>query len=292
MSATKSSTESCSGRWEEDVLRENIGLAASDGKGLQGIAHHLAALPEGRFHNGLEEGFVAAQFRAGVAREANDGAFHLGRRGKTARPHGKEVLDVVPGLQKDAQDAVGLAAGFFGYSLGHFLLHHAHYLGDVVLVVQHLEEDLGRDIVGEIADDGELFREKLFQLKFEEVPFHEASLHTLEVGEKVLHTLRVDLDKPEVNVFPLQQVLGKNAHAGTHFQGGKAAVKGVNNGAGHLLVREEMLPEGFLCAYFCHTCKGKGKIRKNLARNCYLCRLESKCKPTYVQNTHLRRTPH
>ena len=84
----------------------------------------------------------------------------------------------------------------------------------------HLEENLRGDVVGEIADNGKLVREQLFQLQLQEVPFHQPALHALEVREKVFHALRVNLDEPKVNVFPLQQVLGKDAHPGAYFQNG------------------------------------------------------------------------
>ncbi len=89
----------------------------------------------------------------------------------------------------------------------------------------------------------------------QEVSLHQLALHTLEVREKVFHALRINFDKLQVYVFPFQQILGKDAHSGPHFQRGKPAVQGIHDGAGHLLVCKEMLAQGLFCAYFCHTCK-------------------------------------
>ena len=67
---------------------------------------------------------------------------------------------------------------------------------------------MGRDIVREIADDGELLREDLLQFELEEVAFHQPTLHPLEVREKVVYAFRVYLNEPKVYVLPFQQILG------------------------------------------------------------------------------------
>ena len=93
-----------------------LGLGA--GQGLEGVAHHLAALAEGSLDDGLEEGLVAAEGLAAVPAQPDDGGLDLGGRGETAGADGEEIFDVIPGLQQDRQDAVGLRAGPFRDALG------------------------------------------------------------------------------------------------------------------------------------------------------------------------------
>jgi len=95
--------------------------------------------------------------------------------------------------------------------------------------------------------------------------------------EQVLHALPVDLHEFQVNVLPLQQVLGQYPHAGTDFQyvhcrflhaafglgrndrrivissgagGGVEKSKRIDNRLRDALVGEKMLAEGLFGAYF------------------------------------------
>ena len=164
--------------------------------------------------------------------------------------HSEQVLDVIPGLQQHRQDAVGLGPRPFGDALGDLLLDHAHDFRDAFAVVQDLEEDLRGDVVREIADDGEPLREDLLQLQPQEIGLQELSLHAGEVREEVVHGFPVDLHELQVDVLPLQQVLGQYPHAGAHFQGLAGAVQGGDDVLRDALVGEKMLAEGLLGAYF------------------------------------------
>ena len=243
---------------EDRVGREGyalfVGPALAGGlgrdEGLQRVAHHLPALAEGGLDDGLEEAFVAAEGGAGIAGEADDGRFYLGRRGEAARANAEEILDVIPCLQQHRKDAVGLGPRPLGDTLGDLLLDHAHDLGNALAVVQDLEEDLRGDVVREIADDGEPLREDLLQPQVQEIGLQEPSLHTREVGEQVIHRLPVDFHEFQVDVFPLQQILGQYPHAGADFQGLAGAVQCIDDGLRNALVRKKMLAEGLLGAYF------------------------------------------
>ena len=122
----------------------------------EGDAEHLAALVEGGLDDALEEYFVAAEVSYGIAGHADDGTLYLGRRIEYAGLDGKEVLDVVPGLNQYGKDAVLLVARLGGHADGHLVLDHTCTAGDEVLVVEHLEEDLRRDVVGVVAREHEL----------------------------------------------------------------------------------------------------------------------------------------
>ena len=90
-----------------------------------------------------------------VACQSDDGALDLGRRVEDVFVDGEEVFDVVEGCQQHAEYAVGLAARACGDALGHFFLEHTHHLGDAVALFEDAEEYLRRNVVGEIAYDGE-----------------------------------------------------------------------------------------------------------------------------------------
>ena len=77
-----------------------------------------------------------------VSDQTDDATFHLGRGVKRVFVHGEQVLDVVVGLEQDAQDAVRLGAGAFRHALGHLLLEHAHTFGHPVSPVKDAKEDL------------------------------------------------------------------------------------------------------------------------------------------------------
>jgi hypothetical protein len=68
-------------------------------------------------------------------------------------------------------------------------------------MVQNLEENLGGDIVREVADNGEGLRKYLFEPKFKEIRLHQPSLHASEMGEEIVNGFSVYLDKMEVNIL-------------------------------------------------------------------------------------------
>ena len=68
--------------------------------------------------------------------------------------------------------------------------------------------------------------------------------------EEVVHGFPVDLHEFQVDVLPLQQVLGQDPHAGADLQGFAGAVQCIDDGLRNALVRKKMLAEGLLGAYF------------------------------------------
>lgn len=74
--------------------------------------------------------------------------------------------------------------------------------------------------------------------------------------QQVFHGLSVYLYGLQVNVIPLEQMLGKDPHARAYFQHVpdlSAWCQSVCDGFGYVLIRKEMLSEGFLRSYF-HRC--------------------------------------
>jgi len=69
--------------------------------------------------------------------------------------HLEQVLHIKKSLDEHADHAINLIAFSGGYALCHFFLEHTDHRLDLLFPVEHLEKDLRRDIIGEIADDSE-----------------------------------------------------------------------------------------------------------------------------------------
>ena len=159
-------------------------LEGGDGVGTeqlaQGDAQHLTALVEDGLHDAAEELLVAAEGVDVVARHADDGRLYLGWRVEDGGLDGEEVLDIVPRLDEHGEDAVGLRTGLGGHAQRHLVLNHSCTAGDEVAVVEHLEEDLRRDVVGVVAREHELAAaEELAEVHAEEVAGDESPTLTL-----------------------------------------------------------------------------------------------------------------
>ena len=207
---------------------------------FEGIAEGFAPLVEAYLDHLGEKGLIAGKGGHLVAAQADDGRFDLGRRIEDMLVDGEEVFDIVEGRQQDTEDAVGLAAGLGGHALGHLLLEHAHHLGNLVAVFVDLEENLRRDIVREIAYDGERLGEELLKVELEEVALDdmEGGIMVVEVGNR----LGVNLDGVEVEGRVGVEIFGEHPHAGTDFQHMRGEA-GETFGylLGDLFVLEEML---------------------------------------------------
>ena len=124
-----------------------------------------------------EELFIATEPLDLVACHADDGALHLWRRIEHVGLDGEEVCHVVPCLYEHGEHAILLCPGLRGHAQGHLALYHARAAGDEVAVVEHLEENLRRDVVGVIAREHEgLPAEDLREVHAQEVAFDERSL--------------------------------------------------------------------------------------------------------------------
>ena len=117
----------------------------------EGDAQHLTALTEDGLYDTTEQLFVAAQIGDLIARHADDGTLHLGRGIEDGGFDGEQVLDMIPRLDEDREDAILFVARLRGHAQGYLVLDHARAAGDEIFVVEHLEEDLRGDVVGVVA---------------------------------------------------------------------------------------------------------------------------------------------
>ena len=122
---------------------------AACGGGMIGIENlterntqHLATLVESGFYYATEQLFVATQIGYLVTRHADNGTLHLGRRIEYAWLYGKEILHIIPSLNKHRQDAILFVAWLRGHAYSHLVLNHTGATGNQILIVEHLEENL------------------------------------------------------------------------------------------------------------------------------------------------------
>ena len=235
-----------------------FGTAEVAEHGFQRVADHLAPLAEGGFHHLDEQRLVAPQALRGIAAQADDGALDLRGRIENRLVDGEEIFDVVPRLQEHREDAVLLRSGRLGQPHGDLFLNHADAFGHKVAVFQHLEENLGRDVVREIADDPQPFGKAFAEVHPQEIaldqPRRELRVVCVEVGD----ALRVDLGSPRHYIAAAQQKLRQHAHAAPHFEhrtrrGGGSARERVANLACNVQVGEKMLPQRLFSPYFRHN---------------------------------------
>ncbi len=148
------------------VEERMFGTAEIAEYGAQGVAQHFAALAERGLHNAHEQSLVACQMCGLVAAQPDDGTLDLRWRIENLFRHGKQIVDVVPSLQKYAQNAVFARPRWLGYADCHFALNHPDAFGYDVAIFNDFEKYLRRDVVREIADDSYALRESLRKIHF------------------------------------------------------------------------------------------------------------------------------
>ena len=212
-------------------------------------------MAENRLHHTFEEHFVATEIIYVVACHAYHGTLDLWWWVEDALVDGEEILHVVPRLYHHAEDAVSLVARCGGDALSHLTLDHTRAAGDEILVVEHLEEDLGRDVVGIVAGKHKLFAtEDLVQIHAQEV-FPDDLVAQLGIAfVEVSHAFGVDFHSFHLPVF-LHQVLCEDSHARSDLQNGqsRAGVYCVSDASCHAKVGEKVLTEVFLWLYLFHV---------------------------------------
>ena len=90
--------------------------------------------------------------------EAQDGGVDVGRRREGAGREREEVLDVRVDLREGGERAVVADAGRGGDAVGDLALHHEHGAAEEAGARggEEVEQDVGGDVVGEVADDVEV----------------------------------------------------------------------------------------------------------------------------------------
>lgn len=184
---------------------EGMLLAAEVAKDrFERVANHLAALVERRLDNLDKELLVAVEALDTITLEAYNGTLDLGGWVEDLLTDGKEVLYIVPRLKQYAKYAILLRAGGLGESYRHLLLYHTHTLGDKIAVLQYLEEDLRRDIVGEVTDDLNALRKQLLEVHLQKVAFHKAGRELGVVAVEILNRFAINLGTIGDNILPLE----------------------------------------------------------------------------------------
>ena len=199
--------------------KEGVLLAAKVAEdGPERVAQHLAPLAERRLDHPHEEPLVAVEPLDAVAAQADDGALDLRRGIEDRLVDREEVFDVVPRLQQHAQDAVLLRAGRLGQTHGHLALNHPDAFGHQVAVLQDFEENLGRNVVREVANHLHPARKEVAELHPQEIALHKARRKLGIVVVQVGDALGVDFGAVGNDVAALQQEAGQDPHAAPHLE--------------------------------------------------------------------------
>jgi len=237
---------------------------------------HLATLVEGGLDHATEQLLVAPKIGNLVTCHADNGALHLGRRIEHTWLDGEEILYMIPSLNEHREDAVLLVAGLRGHAHSYLVLNHTGAAGNEVLIVEHLEEYLRRDVVRIIAGKHKLLPvEHLAKVHAQEIAGDNIVREARKILLQILYTLAVDLDYLEGTGL-LYQILGHDTHARTNLQHWDVGtgIDGIGNALGDIQVGQEVLTEIFLGSNLFHGYKGTNKREKFQIKNKKIADLE------------------
>ena len=243
------------GPFRHDVALEERRLGLASGEHLlEAHAQHLPPLVEDRLHEAAEQCPVASEVRGLVACHPDDGTLDLWRRVEDVLVDSEEILHVVPCLDEDGEDAVGLVAGLGGDAQGHLTLYHSSAAGDEVFVVEHLEEYLTGYVVGVVAGEHEgMALEELLQVHAQEVLADDVVAELWERRIEVLDAFLVDFHGFHLTRL-LHEKLCQHTHAGSYLQHWDvgASVDGVGDAPCYVKVGKEVLSQVLLRSYSFH----------------------------------------
>src|SRR5690606_31875470 len=83
----------------------------------------------------------------------------------------KEVFYIIICLEKNTKDSIILIPFWRGNSLRNFLLKHAYHLHHPISFRKYPEEDLGRNIVGEVSGNDIFTLNYLSKIHLQEITF-------------------------------------------------------------------------------------------------------------------------
>ena len=109
-------------------------------------------------------------------------------------------------------------SGPLGDPYGDLPLDHADALGNQVAVLEHPEEDLRRNVVGEVADDPQPAGETRTQVHLQKIALDKPRGELRVVRMKISDAFGVDLRAPGHKVRAAQQKLRQHSHTAPHLE--------------------------------------------------------------------------
>lgn len=171
----------------------------------------------------------------------------------------KQVLNIVPSLQEDAQDPIVFVAWRRSQTHSDLPLEHARANGYALAVLQEAKENLTGDIVWIVAYQGKRSPplNAPIQVDAEEVPRDDTPLKEGEMLQKVSNALSVYLDDPSI-VALAEEKLREHTHTRAYLKHGEVSVsrEGVGDTLSDIEVCEEVLSESFFGSYLYHRQEG------------------------------------
>ena len=89
--------------------------------------------------------------------QLHDGRVDFWRRLECRGRYSEKRLSLAVSLDHDAEAAIILVTGRRAYPVDDFFLQHEVHVADQVPEIEQVKQDGGRDVVGQVADDAELF---------------------------------------------------------------------------------------------------------------------------------------
>lgn len=204
-------------------------------RGAEILREHLALLREGNFQKLNEGGGVVGLIRRGgelqlvearLHSEAQDCGVDLGRRRESFGRQREEVFDTGIELRGGREQAVVADAGMGSKAVGDLALNHNDGAVDCLVRGEEVEQDVGSDVVGQIADDEQLVR--ILGAEGTEVGSENVLLEDFDVGligelgTKARGEIAVEFDGDEATSAAGED-LGDGSAAWTDFDNGAMA---------------------------------------------------------------------
>ena len=224
--------------------------ATGDTGGAKVIAEGLAFLGEGGTQEGDEAGAIDVELaEARVELEADDGGVDVRLWGEGLRRQGEEHLGRGVHLGGGGEDTEVADAGRRGDALGDLVLEHEHGAAEMAAFAhfEELEQDLRRDVVGQVADDvgTGLVGEQAAEISGEHVAFDDGDGGLVLIAQAELGgEVGVEFYGDEA-VAVRGEEIGEDTVTGPDLKDGLAgeAAKGVDDAALCVGVAEEVLAE-------------------------------------------------
>lgn len=130
-----------------------------------------------------------------------------------------------------------------GYPFRHLFLEHANYLNGLVFMVQNLKENLGGDVVWEIAYNHKVIGVAVGEVQLEKIACDEVFTQLRKMLLQISHGFFIQFDDRKVGEMLLQKELGKHTHTGAYLK--YMCIRSfhrLGDAPGNILIFKEMLP--------------------------------------------------